>query len=167
MKQNKKNAIFYCCALLLGLMGCPVSALESDAEQPINIDSNTATYDDATATSTYTGNDGTYIFSALDPSTPSVFSAEALSSNLSLDAYLQKDVADAVFGQPGKITFAGQPAYEGIGQGIMNYYGIIFKYGENIYKITLFTGGKDTVAESKAAFTANQKLILSSFSLSS
>ena len=56
MKQNKKNAIFYCCALLLGLMSCPVSALESDAEQPINIDSNTATYDDATATSTYTGN---------------------------------------------------------------------------------------------------------------
>jgi len=56
MKQNKKHAIFYSCALLLGLMSCSASALESDAEQPINIDSNTATYDDATATSTYTGN---------------------------------------------------------------------------------------------------------------
>jgi len=56
MKQNKKQASFYCCALLLGLMSFSVSALESDAEQPINIDSNTATYDDATATSTYTGN---------------------------------------------------------------------------------------------------------------
>ena len=56
MKQNKKQAIFYSCALLLGLISCSASALESDAEQPINIDSNTATYDDATATSTYTGN---------------------------------------------------------------------------------------------------------------
>jgi lipopolysaccharide export system protein LptA len=56
MKQNKKHAIFYCCTLLLGLMSCPVYALETDAEQPINIDSNTATYDDATATSIYTGN---------------------------------------------------------------------------------------------------------------
>ena len=56
MKPNKKHAIFCCSALLLGLMSCSVSALESDAEQPINIDSNTATYDDATATSTYTGN---------------------------------------------------------------------------------------------------------------
>ena len=56
MKQNKKNAVFYCCALLLGLLSCSVSALETDAEQPMIIDSNTATYDDATATSTYTGN---------------------------------------------------------------------------------------------------------------
>jgi lipopolysaccharide export system protein LptA len=31
-------------------------ALESDPDQPITIDSNTATYDDVTATSTYTGN---------------------------------------------------------------------------------------------------------------
>ena len=56
MKQNKKQAIFYCCALLLGLMSSSVCALESDSEQPITIDSNTATYDDATATSIYTGN---------------------------------------------------------------------------------------------------------------
>ena len=56
MKQNKKQAIFYCCALLLALMSSGVCALESDSDQPINIDSNTATYDDATATSTYIGN---------------------------------------------------------------------------------------------------------------
>ena len=31
-------------------------ALETDPDQPITIDSNTATYDDVTATSTYTGN---------------------------------------------------------------------------------------------------------------
>ena len=56
MKQNKKQTIFYCCALLLGLMSSNLCALESDAEQPITIDSNTATYDDVTATSIYTGN---------------------------------------------------------------------------------------------------------------
>ena len=56
MKQNKKQAVFYCCALLLGLMSFRLCALESDSEQPITIDSNTATYDDVTATSIYTGN---------------------------------------------------------------------------------------------------------------
>ena len=57
MKQkNKKQTIFYCCALLLSLMSFNAYALESDADQPIVIDSNTATYDDTTATSTYIGN---------------------------------------------------------------------------------------------------------------
>lgn len=56
MKQNKIQAIFYSFALLLGSISSNVCALESDSEQPITIDSNTATYDDATATSTYTGN---------------------------------------------------------------------------------------------------------------
>jgi lipopolysaccharide export system protein LptA len=56
MKPNKKQAIFYCCALLLTLISFSVHALESDADQPIIIDSNTATYDDVTATSTYIGN---------------------------------------------------------------------------------------------------------------
>ena len=34
----------------------PAYSLESDVEQPITIDSNTATYDDGSGTSTYTGN---------------------------------------------------------------------------------------------------------------
>jgi lipopolysaccharide export system protein LptA len=42
--------LFVCC------YGPGLLALESDADQPINIDSNTATYDDASSTSTYTGN---------------------------------------------------------------------------------------------------------------
>ncbi|MGZ8163117.1 MAG: lipopolysaccharide transport periplasmic protein LptA [Methylobacter sp.] len=57
MRQNKKAAI--CCRLLLlicGLYGARAFALESDSEQPIIIDSNTATYDDKAAISTYTGN---------------------------------------------------------------------------------------------------------------
>ena len=56
MKQNNKKLISCCCALLLMFTNYRLCALESDSEQPITIDSNTATYDDATATSTYTGN---------------------------------------------------------------------------------------------------------------
>lgn len=56
MKQNnKKQTIFL--AITLGLVySLHAVALETDAEQPITIDSNTATYDDKTATSLYTGN---------------------------------------------------------------------------------------------------------------
>ncbi len=43
-------------ALLLGFYGTGAFALESDKDQPITIDSNTATYDDASETSIYTGN---------------------------------------------------------------------------------------------------------------
>jgi lipopolysaccharide export system protein LptA len=56
MKQNKRQIFIFCCTLIFGLVNSSSYALESDSEQPITIDSNTATYDDATATSTYTGN---------------------------------------------------------------------------------------------------------------
>jgi lipopolysaccharide export system protein LptA len=54
MKQNKIINCFW--ALILSCYGSGLLALESDPDQPITIDSNTATYDDVTATSTYTGN---------------------------------------------------------------------------------------------------------------
>jgi lipopolysaccharide export system protein LptA len=56
MKNNKKRALFCCCVLLGALLSFGARALESDSEQPITIDSNTAVYDDATATSIYMGN---------------------------------------------------------------------------------------------------------------
>lgn len=56
MRKTKIQTIFCYCIFLSGLYGFDVSALESDADQPITIDSNTATYDDASETSTYTGN---------------------------------------------------------------------------------------------------------------
>ena len=61
MKQNKKPCSLAllgsrCCLLLLVLYSEGASALESDANQPIIIDSNTATYDDLKAISIYTGN---------------------------------------------------------------------------------------------------------------
>jgi lipopolysaccharide export system protein LptA len=55
MKQI--NNIIRCCWILFVCCHGPgLWALESDPDQPISIDSNTATYDDVTATSTYTGN---------------------------------------------------------------------------------------------------------------
>ncbi len=56
MKKNKPSTLFYYSTLILILLSCNAAALETDAEQPITIDSNTATYDDLTATSTYIGN---------------------------------------------------------------------------------------------------------------
>ncbi len=54
MKLNKK--ISCCWVLLISCYSAGLWALETDSDQPITIDSNTATYDDVTATSTYTGN---------------------------------------------------------------------------------------------------------------
>lgn len=57
MKTNNKSVIFYGCSFLIAASFCTAAlALESDADQPITIDSNTATYDDTAAISTYTGN---------------------------------------------------------------------------------------------------------------
>ena len=61
MKQNKRPRCYAlrgssCCLLLLALYSASVCALETDSDQPIVIDSNTATYDDLKAISTYTGN---------------------------------------------------------------------------------------------------------------
>lgn len=61
MKQNKKPRFRTlrgsgCCLLLSALFSAGVYALESDGDQPIIIDSDSATYDDVKAISTYTGN---------------------------------------------------------------------------------------------------------------
>ena len=57
MKRNKMSIIISCFWILFfSSYGTGLWALESDPDQPITIDSNTATYDDVTATSTYTGN---------------------------------------------------------------------------------------------------------------
>ena len=55
MKNNNKLTICVCLWFLVAYVSNAV-ALENDAEQPITIDSNTATYDDASGTSTYFGN---------------------------------------------------------------------------------------------------------------
>lgn len=55
-KKNNKLVLLFGLALWGGLYTAQLQALETDADQPITIDSNTATYDDKTATSIYTGN---------------------------------------------------------------------------------------------------------------
>ena len=55
-KNNNTKHIVGCCVAFLLAVSIPnAQALENDSEQEITIDSNTATYDDATATSTYIG----------------------------------------------------------------------------------------------------------------
>jgi lipopolysaccharide export system protein LptA len=57
MRQKNNNiALFFSVALCALAYATHVHALETDSDQPILIDSNTATYDDKTATSIYTGN---------------------------------------------------------------------------------------------------------------
>ena len=55
MNINKKYVCYYCCAILLSFNYINAWALSTDAEKPIVIDSNSASYDDKTATSIYTG----------------------------------------------------------------------------------------------------------------
>lgn len=55
--KNKFNtSLVFCVWLFASGHGAAVWALESDSSQPISIDSNTATYDENTQTSTYIGN---------------------------------------------------------------------------------------------------------------
>ncbi len=56
MTINNKQILAFGFTLLLGLVQSTAWGLASDADQPIVIDSNTATYDDKNNTSIYTGN---------------------------------------------------------------------------------------------------------------
>ena len=56
MKLNDNSLVFFCGILLINILTSTAWALDSDASQPISIDSNTATYDESSETSTYTGN---------------------------------------------------------------------------------------------------------------
>ncbi len=56
MKKNNKTAFTYYCAFLFCFTVTNTWALSTDAEKPIVIDSNTASYDDKTGTSIYSGN---------------------------------------------------------------------------------------------------------------
>ena len=55
MNINNKYVCYYCCAILLSFNHINAWALSTDAEKPIVIDSNSASYDDKTATSIYSG----------------------------------------------------------------------------------------------------------------
>jgi lipopolysaccharide export system protein LptA len=95
MKQNKslRNRMLRgssCCLLLLALYSAGVCALESDADQPIIIDSNTATYDDVKAISIYTGN--------------------VISIQGSIRVNSDKLVVYFINGEADKLVFTGTPA---------------------------------------------------------
>jgi hypothetical protein len=119
----------------------------------------------ANVASSYASNDGVYID---DASTggyeqPHLLIVEAEQSSLTLDAYQAKASKDATFTQAAAITFAGQPAYEGVSNGMTSSYGIIVKKGSYIYHLDLSSGNKDTLAQNKAGLSAIQNKILSTF----
>lgn len=55
MNSNKNKFLWLSCVAFFALYSSAGHALKSDADQPVVIDSNAATYDDNTAISTYTG----------------------------------------------------------------------------------------------------------------
>ena len=112
--------------------------------------------------STYAAKDGACI--SEKTGTPGqLFCAEAEPTSQSLSSYLAKATADGVFNDSTKITFAGKTAYEGVDAGMTNSYGILVQEGTNIYHITLYSGGAENLAESKAALTATQNQMLENF----
>lgn len=88
---QKNNNYIAPVLLLISLFCSPAAdALESDSEQPITIDSNTATYDDAKGISIYTGN--------------------VLSVQGSIRVNSDRLVVYFLDGNPEKLVFTGNPA---------------------------------------------------------
>lgn len=95
MKQNNKPRCWAllrgsCYVLLVALYSAGAYALESDANQPIIIDSNTATYDDLKGVSIYTGN--------------------VISVQGSIRVQSDKLVVYFIEGEVDKLVFTGKPA---------------------------------------------------------
>jgi lipopolysaccharide export system protein LptA len=91
MKPNKLCECLSICLILSGFYGTAAHALETDSEQPITIDSNTATYDDKTAISIYTG--------------------DVISIQGSIKVNSDKLVVYFVDGDAEKLVFTGNPAH--------------------------------------------------------
>ncbi|PPC90295.1 MAG: lipopolysaccharide transport periplasmic protein LptA [Methylobacter sp.] len=88
---QKNNNLTAGAIVFVMLLGSQVAnALESDSEQPITIDSNTATYDDAKGVSIYTGN--------------------VLSVQGSIRVNSDRLVVYFIEGNPEKLVFTGVPA---------------------------------------------------------
>lgn len=95
MKQNNKPRCWAllrssCYLLLVALYSASAYALESDANQPIIIDSNAATYDDLKGVSIYTGN--------------------VISVQGSIRVQSDKLVVYFIEGEVDKLVFTGKPA---------------------------------------------------------
>jgi lipopolysaccharide export system protein LptA len=91
MKPNKFCGFLGLCLMLSGFYGSQAHALATDSEQPITIDSNTATYDDKAAVSIYTG--------------------DVISIQGSIRVNSDKLVVHFVDGDAEKLVFTGNPAH--------------------------------------------------------
>jgi len=83
--------------------------------------------------------------------------------SLALDEIIQNKVKNQALAQnPQKITFASQPAYEGMEFGMLTWYGIITKYNNHVYDLTILCDA-DVLAICKGKITENQNKMIESF----
>lgn len=85
------------------------------------------------------------------------------SNDLQLDNFVKAQAQQLLLRDYKKITFMGQPAYEGVGMGLVTSYEIIVKNQGYIYILILNTNNKDALSELKAGLTPEQNQILSTF----
>jgi len=90
MKNNNDTLVSLALTLCLVLASPSATGLASDAEQPITIEANTATYDESAAVSVYTGN--------------------VISVQGSIRVNSEKLVVHLKEGEPEKLVFTGTPA---------------------------------------------------------
>ncbi len=85
------------------------------------------------------------------------------SNDLQLDDFVRAQAQQSLLRDYKKMTFMGQPAYEGVSMGLVNSYEIIVKNQKYIYILILNTNNKDALSELKAGLTPEQNQILSTF----
>ncbi len=90
MEKNNLTLFLQCSVLLMALICQPALGLVSDSDQPITIDADTATYDEAAGLSVYTGN--------------------VVSVQGSIRVYSEKLVVHIKNEEPEKLVFTGNPA---------------------------------------------------------
>ena len=113
--------------------------------------------------SSYTSDDGVFIYSSADTSHGTLVGVEAQAASGSLDVNVAGKTHDGTFTQAAKTTLGGAEAYEGIEHGALNSYAIIAIKGLKIVEVICDTGNVDNLSTSKAALTEIQKQIIASF----
>lgn len=85
------------------------------------------------------------------------------STTADLDTYIANKKTALTLSKEQKITFADQPAYEGLDLGAVNSYTIYIVKNGKVYQLIFLKTDKDTLEASRAELTTDQKLILNSF----
>ncbi|MCR4278094.1 MAG: hypothetical protein NUV80_05095 [Candidatus Berkelbacteria bacterium] len=90
----------------------------------------------------------------------------AKNTNMTLAQFLAAEKAGTRFAGEQQTTVSGQAAYEGMNLGILTAYGMLTVYGGNSYNLVMKSANQDTLSDVKTGLTADQKLMITSFSFS-